>query len=73
MRARGGILYVFADVDAHFESDETMRVINVPHIHPWLATIIYTLPLQLWSYYIANIKGTDVDQPRSLGKSVTVE
>jgi len=73
VRARGGILYVFADVDAHFESDATMRVINVPHIHPWLAPILYTLPLQLLSYYVAIIKGTDVDQPRNLAKSVTVE
>jgi glutamine---fructose-6-phosphate transaminase (isomerizing) len=73
VRARGGILYVFADVDAHFESDETMRVINVPHAHPWLAPILYTLPLQLLSYYVAIIKGTDVDQPRNLAKSVTVE
>jgi glucosamine--fructose-6-phosphate aminotransferase (isomerizing) len=73
VRARGGILYVFADTDAHFESDETMRVINVPHTHPWLAPILYTLPLQLLSYYVAIIKGTDVDQPRNLAKSVTVE
>ena len=73
VRARGGILYVFADVDAHFKSDATMRVINVPHIHPWLAPILYTLPLQLLSYYVAIIKGTDVDQPRNLAKSVTVE
>lgn len=73
VRARGGILYVFADVNAHFESDETMRVINVPHVHPLLAPIVYTLPLQLLSYYVAIIKGTDVDQPRNLAKSVTVE
>ena len=73
VRARGGILYVFADVNAHFKSDETMRVINVPHIHPWLAPILYTIPLQLLSYYVAIIKGTDVDQPRNLAKSVTVE
>jgi glucosamine--fructose-6-phosphate aminotransferase (isomerizing) len=73
VRARGGILYVFADEDAKFESDATMRVINVPHIHPWLAPILYTLPLQLLSYYVAIIKGTDVDQPRNLAKSVTVE
>jgi glucosamine--fructose-6-phosphate aminotransferase (isomerizing) len=73
VRARGGILYVFADVDAHFKSDATMRVINVPHAHPWLAPILYTLPLQLLSYYVAIIKGTDVDQPRNLAKSVTVE
>lgn len=73
VRARGGILYVFADKDAHFESDETMRVINLPHTHPWMAPIVYTLPLQLLSYYVAIIKGTDVDQPRNLAKSVTVE
>ncbi|SMF16415.1 glucosamine--fructose-6-phosphate aminotransferase (isomerizing) [Alteromonadaceae bacterium Bs31] len=73
VRARGGILYVFADVNAHFESDDTMRVINVPHIHPWLAPVLYSIPLQLLSYYVAIIKGTDVDQPRNLAKSVTVE
>jgi glucosamine--fructose-6-phosphate aminotransferase (isomerizing) len=73
VRARGGILYVFADEDAKFESDTTMRVINIPHIDSWLAPILYTLPLQLLSYYVAIIKGTDVDQPRNLAKSVTVE
>ncbi|MDO3387659.1 glutamine--fructose-6-phosphate transaminase (isomerizing) [Gilvimarinus sp. SDUM040013] len=73
VRARGGLLYVFADVDAHFESDDTLRVINVPHTDPWLAPVVYTLPLQLLSYYVAIIKGTDVDQPRNLAKSVTVE
>lgn len=73
VRARGGIMYVFADKDAHFESDKTMRVINVPHCAAPIAPIIYTLPLQLLSYYVAIIKGTDVDQPRNLAKSVTVE
>jgi glutamine---fructose-6-phosphate transaminase (isomerizing) len=73
VRARGGILYVFADVDAQFKSDDTMRVINVPHVDELLAPIVYTLPLQLLSYYVAIIKGTDVDQPRNLAKSVTVE
>jgi glutamine---fructose-6-phosphate transaminase (isomerizing) len=73
VRARGGIMYVFADKDAHFQSDETMRVINVPHCEAAIAPIIYTLPLQLLSYYVALIKGTDVDQPRNLAKSVTVE
>ncbi|MDX3773417.1 glutamine--fructose-6-phosphate transaminase (isomerizing) [Chromatiaceae bacterium AAb-1] len=73
VRARGGILYVFADTDAQFKSDNTMRVINVPHTHEWLAPVIYTVPLQLLSYYVAIIKGTDVDQPRNLAKSVTVE
>ncbi|NVK56751.1 MAG: glutamine--fructose-6-phosphate transaminase (isomerizing) [Alteromonadaceae bacterium] len=73
VRARGGIMYVFADKDAAFASDDTMRVINVPHCDGPIAPIIYTLPLQLLSYYVALIKGTDVDQPRNLAKSVTVE
>ena len=66
-------MYVFADKDAAFEGDESMRVINVPHCDGPIAPIIYTLPLQLLSYYVALIKGTDVDQPRNLAKSVTVE
>jgi glucosamine--fructose-6-phosphate aminotransferase (isomerizing) len=73
VRARGGIMYIFADIDAHFKSDATQRVISVPHVHPLIAPIIYTIPLQLLSYYVAIIKGTDVDQPRNLAKSVTVE
>ncbi|MBY5982459.1 glutamine--fructose-6-phosphate transaminase (isomerizing) [Ferrimonas balearica] len=73
VRARGGLMYVFADVDAHFASDDTMKVIPVPHCNEFIAPIIYTLPLQLLSYYVALIKGTDVDQPRNLAKSVTVE
>ena len=73
VRARGGIMYVFADVDAHFESDNTMSVINIPHCDDIIAPIVYTIPLQLLSYYVALIKGTDVDQPRNLAKSVTVE
>jgi len=73
VRARGGILYVFADKDAHFKGDDTMRVLEVPHVDEIVAPIIYTIPLQLLSYYVAIIKGTDVDQPRNLAKSVTVE
>ena len=73
VRARGGLMYVFADDAAKFESDETMKVINVPHCDDLIAPIVYTLPLQLLSYYVAIIKGTDVDQPRNLAKSVTVE
>ncbi|GMM72697.1 glutamine--fructose-6-phosphate transaminase (isomerizing) [Alteromonas gracilis] len=73
VRARGGIMYVFADADAHFASDETMRVIDIPHCEDIIAPIVYTVPLQLLSYYVALIKGTDVDQPRNLAKSVTVE
>lgn len=73
VRARGGILYVFADAASNFSGDDTLRVIHVPDVHHWLAPIVYTLPLQLLSYYVAIIKGTDVDQPRNLAKSVTVE
>ncbi len=73
VRARGGLMYVFADTNAKFESDDTMKVINVPHCDEIIAPIVYTLPLQLLSYYVAIIKGTDVDQPRNLAKSVTVE
>ncbi|WP_053980969.1 glutamine--fructose-6-phosphate transaminase (isomerizing) [Marinagarivorans algicola] len=73
VRARGGQLYVFADAASQFKSDDTMKVIQIPDVHPWLAPIVYTLPLQLLSYYVAIIKGTDVDQPRNLAKSVTVE
>jgi glucosamine--fructose-6-phosphate aminotransferase (isomerizing) len=73
VRARGGILYVFADRNAHFQASADMKVINLPHCHEWLTPIVYTLPLQLLSYYVAVIRGTDVDQPRNLAKSVTVE
>lgn len=73
VRARGGILYVFADKDAQFKGDDTMRVMEVPHVDELIAPIVYTIPLQLLSYYVAIIKGTDVDQPRNLAKSVTVE
>jgi len=73
VRARGGLMYVFADKDAYFASDTTMTVLEVPHCDPLIAPIVYTLPLQLLSYHVAIIKGTDVDQPRNLAKSVTVE
>ncbi len=73
VRARGGILYVFADADTGFKSDETMRVMNLNHVEEMIAPIVYTVPLQLLSYHVALIKGTDVDQPRNLAKSVTVE
>ena len=73
VRARGGLMYVFADSNANFSSDETMKVIDVPVCDELIAPIVYTIPLQLLSYYVAIIKGTDVDQPRNLAKSVTVE
>lgn len=71
--ARGGQLYVFADAEAGFNNDENTTVINVPHCSDFLSPIIYTIPLQLLSYHVAVIKGTDIDQPRNLAKSVTVE
>lgn len=73
VRARGGLMYVFADKQANFQSDETMKVLDVPHCEDIIAPIVYTVPLQLLSYHVALIKGTDVDQPRNLAKSVTVE
>lgn len=73
VRARGGLMYVFADSEANFSSDDTMKVIDVPVCDALIAPIVYTIPLQLLSYYVAIIKGTDVDQPRNLAKSVTVE
>lgn len=73
VRARGGLMYVFADKEAKFESDGTMEVLEVPVCDDLVAPIVYTLPLQLLSYHVAIIKGTDVDQPRNLAKSVTVE
>ncbi|KQN53905.1 glutamine--fructose-6-phosphate transaminase (isomerizing) [Erwinia sp. E602] len=73
VRARGGLLYVFADVDAGFANSEGMRIIPLPHVEEVIAPIFYTVPLQLLSYHVALIKGTDVDQPRNLAKSVTVE
>ncbi|MGL5286338.1 MAG: glutamine--fructose-6-phosphate transaminase (isomerizing) [Aeromonas sp.] len=73
VRARGGILYVFADEATGFKSNDTMRVMNINHVEEVIAPIVYTVPMQLLSYYVALIKGTDVDQPRNLAKSVTVE
>ncbi|UVN44416.1 glutamine--fructose-6-phosphate transaminase (isomerizing) [Pseudomonas mosselii] len=73
VRARGGELVVFADEQAGMSNGEGTHVINVPHINDALAPILYTVPLQLLSYYVAVLKGTDVDQPRNLAKSVTVE
>ncbi len=73
VRARGGELIVFADGEAGIENGEGTHLVNMPHIHDVLAPILYTLPLQLLSYHVAVLKGTDVDQPRNLAKSVTVE
>ncbi|MFH7827400.1 glutamine--fructose-6-phosphate transaminase (isomerizing) [Kluyvera chengduensis] len=73
VRARGGELYVFADRDAAFSNSDNMHIIEMPHVEEVIAPIFYTVPLQLLAYHVALIKGTDVDQPRNLAKSVTVE
>ncbi|MCE8018671.1 glutamine--fructose-6-phosphate transaminase (isomerizing) [Halomonas sp. MCCC 1A11036] len=73
VRARGGELFVFADERVGIEAQEGVRVLSLPHVHDALAPILYTVPLQLLSYHVAVLKGTDVDQPRNLAKSVTVE
>ncbi|MDG6335778.1 glutamine--fructose-6-phosphate transaminase (isomerizing) [Glaesserella parasuis] len=73
VRARGGQMYVFADSEAGFSSQEGYTVLTFPKVDHVTAPISYAVPLQLLSYHVALIKGTDVDQPRNLAKSVTVE
>ena len=74
VRARGGELYVFADPDSGIEPSDGVTVITMPrHVSYFQAPAIYTIPLQLLAYHCALLKGTDVDQPRNLAKSVTVE
>jgi glucosamine--fructose-6-phosphate aminotransferase (isomerizing) len=74
VRARGGELYVFADPESGFEPSDGVHVIEMPrHVTYFQAPAVYTVPLQLLAYHCATLKGTDVDQPRNLAKSVTVE
>ena len=73
VKARGGQLYVFADMHASMDETESIEVIQVAEIQECIAPIIFTIPLQLLAYHVAVLKGTDVDQPRNLAKSVTVE
>lgn len=73
VRSRAGELFVFADAHAKMAADQSTHVIVVPEVHEVLAPIAYAIPMQLLSYHVAIIKGTDVDQPRNLAKSVTVE
>jgi glucosamine--fructose-6-phosphate aminotransferase (isomerizing) len=73
VRARGGKLYVLADRDSGIESEPGLTVVSMPHVNRLIAPIIFTVPLQLLAYHVAVLKGTDVDQPRNLAKSVTVE
>ncbi len=73
VRARGGQLFVFADADTRIESGEGVRVIRMPEHYGALSPILHVVPLQLLAYHTAVARGTDVDKPRNLAKSVTVE
>jgi glucosamine--fructose-6-phosphate aminotransferase (isomerizing) len=73
VRARGGELYVFADADSHIEESEGVHIIRLAEHRGVLSPILHTIPLQLLAYHVALQKGTDVDKPRNLAKSVTVE
>ena len=73
VRARGGELYVLADADSHIQSEEGIHVIRMPEHYGALSPILHVVPLQLLAYHTACAKGTDVDKPRNLAKSVTVE
>jgi glutamine---fructose-6-phosphate transaminase (isomerizing) len=73
VKARGGQLYVFADAEADMEESEDVFVLKMISVNELIAPIVYTVPLQLFSYHVAVLKGADVDQPRNLAKSVTVE
>jgi len=73
VKARGGQLLVFADNKAQMQNSDGIKVVNIPTVGGFLAPILYSVPLQLLAYYVAVLKGTDVDQPRNLAKSVTVE
>ena len=73
VRARGGELYVVADADSHIQSSEGVHVLRLPEHAGLLSPIVHTIPLQLLAYHTAVIRGTDVDKPRNLAKSVTVE
>lgn len=73
VRARGGELFVFADANTRIQSSEGVHVMQMPEHAGFLSPILHTIPLQLLAYYVALQKGTDVDKPRNLAKSVTVE
>jgi len=73
VRARGGQLYVFADADSRISSSDGIHVIRMPEHYGMLSPILHVVPLQLLAYHTALARGTDVDKPRNLAKSVTVE
>lgn len=73
VQARGGELFVFADENSGVREKDRQHVVLIPEVNAWLAPIVYSIPVQLLSYHVAVLRGTDVDQPRNLAKSVTVE
>ena len=73
VQARGGELFVFADENSGVTTKDRQHVVHIPTTNNWLAPIVYSIPVQLLSYHVAVLRGTDVDQPRNLAKSVTVE
>jgi glucosamine--fructose-6-phosphate aminotransferase (isomerizing) len=73
VRARGGQLYIFADSQVTVSTHPAIHVTSLPAVHQAIAPVVYTVPLQLLAYHVAVLKGADVDQPRNLAKSVTVE
>ena len=73
VQARGGELYVFADADSEIQESEGVHILRLPEHYGELSPILHVIPLQLLSYHVALVKGTDVDKPRNLAKSVTVE
>ena len=73
VQARGGELFVFADENSGIQEKDRQHVVHIPAVNEWLAPIVYSIPVQLLSYHVAVLRGTDVDQPRNLAKSVTVE
>ena len=73
VQARGGELFVFADENSGIKEKDRQHMVNIPTVDNWLAPIVYSIPVQLLSYHVAVLRGTDVDQPRNLAKSVTVE
>ena len=73
VQARGGELFIFADENSGIQSQDRQHVVKIPSVSNWLAPIVYSVPVQLLSYHVAVLRGTDVDQPRNLAKSVTVE
>ena len=73
VHARGGVLYVLADADSRIEGEDGIHVIRMPEHYGALSPLLHVVPLQLLAYHTACLRGTDVDKPRNLAKSVTVE